>query len=160
MLEFADTDSQTIGRDVLRRRIQHFARRFEAAAKREREAGADAAQICCEIGDMIGKEATREKSSQVGNAAKMREALEKVRFYLPYFLQYMRLHLEDEKAGGYYESILEVVNAAISVPPRNCDRPECATTKAAQDVWRKEDGGKTSYYEWILAPATRKGETK
>ena len=35
MLEFADTDSQTIGRDVLRRRIQHFARRFEAAAKRE-----------------------------------------------------------------------------------------------------------------------------
>ena len=37
MLEFADTDSQTIGRDVLRRRIQHFARRFEAAAKREVE---------------------------------------------------------------------------------------------------------------------------
>lgn len=73
MLEFADTDSQTIGRDVLRRRIQHFARRFEAAAKREREAGADAAQICGEIGEMIGKEATREKSSQVGNAAKMRE---------------------------------------------------------------------------------------
>ena len=41
MLEFADTDSQTIGRDVLRRRIQHFARRFEAAVKREREAGAE-----------------------------------------------------------------------------------------------------------------------
>ena len=40
MLEFAETDSQTIGRDVLRRRIQHFARRFEAAAKREREARA------------------------------------------------------------------------------------------------------------------------
>ena len=35
MLEFAETDSQTIGRDVLRRRIQNFARRFEAAAKRE-----------------------------------------------------------------------------------------------------------------------------
>ena len=29
MLEFADTDSQTIGRDVLRRRIQHFARRIK-----------------------------------------------------------------------------------------------------------------------------------
>ena len=43
MLEFAETDSQTIGRDVLRRRIQHFANRIEAAAKREREAGADAA---------------------------------------------------------------------------------------------------------------------
>lgn len=35
MLEFADTDSQTVGRDILRRRIQNFARRFEAAAKRE-----------------------------------------------------------------------------------------------------------------------------
>ena len=35
MLEFAETDSQTIGRDVLRRRIQNFARRFEAASKRE-----------------------------------------------------------------------------------------------------------------------------
>ena len=27
MLEFADVDSQTIGRDVLRRRIQHFSDR-------------------------------------------------------------------------------------------------------------------------------------
>ena len=35
MLEFAETDSQTIGRDVLRRRIQNFARRFEAAHQRE-----------------------------------------------------------------------------------------------------------------------------
>ena len=35
MLEFAETDSQTIGRDVLRRRIQNFAKRFDAAAKRE-----------------------------------------------------------------------------------------------------------------------------
>ena len=35
MLEFAETDSQTIGRDVLRRRIQHFANRIEAAHQRE-----------------------------------------------------------------------------------------------------------------------------
>ena len=79
-----------------------FADRIEAAHKRELES-------------------TVEKSSQVGNAAKMREALEKVRFYLPYFLQYMRLHLEDAEAGGYYERILEVVNAALSAPPRHCD---------------------------------------
>lgn len=62
---------------------------------------------------------TREKSSAVGNAAAMREALEKVRFYLPHFLQYMRLHCEDAEAGGYYEKILEVVNAALSDSPRN-----------------------------------------
>ena len=49
----------------------------------------------------------------------------------------------------------EVVNAALSAPPRNCDRPECATTKAAQEVWRKEDGGKTAYYEWLLATSTK-----
>ena len=52
-----------------------FADRIEAAANREREAGAEAAQICGEIGEMIGREATIEKSSQVGNAAAMREAL-------------------------------------------------------------------------------------
>ena len=57
MLEFADAESQSIGRDVLRRQIQHFARRIEAAAKREREAGAAAAQICGEIGEAIGRAA-------------------------------------------------------------------------------------------------------
>ena len=82
--------------------VLQFADRIEAAHKRELEA-------------------TREYSSQVGNAAMMREALEKVRFYLPHFLQYMRLHREDAEAGGYYESILEIVNAAISSPQRNCD---------------------------------------
>ena len=47
----------------------------------------------------------------------------------------------------------EAVNAALAAPPRNCDRPECATTNAAQDVWSKEDGGKTAYYEWLFADA-------
>ena len=146
--------------------LASYADRIEAAWKREREAGAAAAQICGEIGEMVGREAATEKSSAVGNAdivrevaqemlntsmqsitaeringwatrleeaceqpvtdcnqlgntAKMREALEKVRFYLPYFLQYVRLH--DAQSGGYYEKKLEVVNAALSAPPRNCD---------------------------------------
>ena len=51
-------------------KIRGYADRIEEAAKREREAGAEAAQVCGEIGEMIGVEATREKSSQVGNAAK------------------------------------------------------------------------------------------
>ena len=45
-------------------------------------------------------------------------------------------------------------------PIRNCDRPECATTKEAQEVWRKEDGGKTAYYEWLLETSTAKGGSK
>lgn len=52
MLEFADTDSQTVGRDILRRRIQYFARRI-------RQAVTDYNHLC--------------------NAAKMREALEKTK---------------------------------------------------------------------------------
>ena len=56
-------------------KMRTYANRIEAAAKREREAGAEAAQVCGEIGEMIGREATREKSSQVGNAQEMRDAL-------------------------------------------------------------------------------------
>ena len=68
--------------------LKEWADRIEAAYKREREAGAEAAQICGEIGEMIGRE------------------------------------------------------SALAAPPRNCDRPECATTKSAQDVWHMEDVGK------------------
>ena len=130
-----------------------LANRIEAAAKREREAGAEAAQVCGEIGEMIGMEATREKSSQVGNTAKMREALSDACYAMFNFLK--------TQNGGYGEmaKALDKAKAALAVPPRNCDRPECATTKAAQDVWRKEDGGKTAYYEWLLAAST-KGEAE
>ena len=121
-----------------------FADRIEAAAKREREAGAEAAQVCGEIGEMIGREATREKSSRVGNAAKMRESLSDACYAMFNFLK--------TQNGGYGEmaKALDKAKAALAEPPRNCDRPECATTKSAQDVWRKEDGGKTAYYEWLL----------
>ena len=44
-------------RDVLK-----FADRIEAAAKRERETGAAAAQICGEVGEMVGREATCKES--------------------------------------------------------------------------------------------------
>lgn len=56
--------------------LRKEADRIEAAWMREREAGAAAAQICGEIGEIVGREATTEKSSAVGNAAKMREAYE------------------------------------------------------------------------------------
>ena len=57
--------------------FETFADRIEAA-EREREAGAEAAQI---IGEMVGREASKNQSvtncNRLGNAAKMREALEK-----------------------------------------------------------------------------------
>ena len=39
-----------------------YADRIEAAAKSEREAGAEAAQICGEVGEMVGREATCKES--------------------------------------------------------------------------------------------------
>ena len=62
--------------------------------------------------------------------------------------------------ASYWFNVCEAVFESLkSRPLRNCDRPECATTKAAQEVWRKEDGGKTAYYEWLLATST-KGEAE
>ena len=86
---------------------------------------------------------TSEKSSQVGNAAAMREALLVVKRLFDGRLMWQT---DIRKAH-------EAVNAALAKLPRNCDRPECATTNAAQDTWRKEDGGKTAYYEWLFAEA-------
>lgn len=93
-----------------------FADRIEAAANREREAGAEAAQICGEIGEMIGREATIEKSSQVGNAASMREALSDACYAMFNFLK--------TKDGGYEEMAesLDKAKAALAEPPRNCDK--------------------------------------
>ena len=127
-------------------KLLSFADRIEAAAKREREAGAEAAQVCGEIGEMIGREATREKSSQVGNAAEMREALEQISREI---WESIDPFCNDDCCKPKRE-LAKIADAALSAPPRNCDRPECATTKAAQEVWCKEDGGKTAYYEWLF----------
>ena len=73
MLEFAETDSQTIGRDVLRRRIQNFARRFEAAAKRE------VAELKSKMNDVVCEnEALRDACGTCGAkryVAELRECL-------------------------------------------------------------------------------------
>ena len=134
-----------------------IADRIEAAAKREREAGAEAAQICGEIGEMVGREEAKNQSvpncNRLGDAAKMREAL--INAYYAMFKFIKTPYAEcDEMAFA-----LDGAIAALAAPPRNCDRPECATTKEAQNVWRKEDGGKTAYYDWLLETST-KGEHK
>ena len=128
-----------------------LARRIEVANAREREVGAEAAQICGEISEMIGMEATREKSSQVGNAAKMRDACANIAEYA----KAASCHTDDSHLLGYLYQIERWAESALAAPSRNCDRPECATTKSAQDVWRNEDGGKTAYYEWLLAASTK-----
>ena len=90
---------------------------------------------------------TCEKSSAVDNAAKMREALNEIKDTIDEW------RTNDEMDHWQYSKLFDITDAALVKPPRNCDRPECATTKEAQDVWRKEDGGQTAYYEWLFAEA-------
>ena len=98
-----------------------FADRIEAAAKREREAGAAVAQICGEIGEMVGRESACKHSvtncNRLGNAAKMREALENIAEYA----KAAACHTEDAHLLGYLNQIERWVEAALSAPPRNCD---------------------------------------
>ena len=156
MLEFADTDSQSIGRDVLRRRIQHFARRFEAAAKREREAGAEAAQICGKVGEMIGREAAGKESLQVGNAAAMRKALERCASMGEQID--WQLGSSDETVYAFLDerniahNISECARAALYDPPRNCDvLSKDEVLKMLEDrSFSKEDT-----VEWLYAEAKK-----
>lgn len=125
MREFADTDSQTIGRDVLRRRIQHFARRFEAAAKREREA-------------------TREKSSLVGNAVKMREALENIAS-MGEQIDYQLGSSEETVYALRHErclahNISECARSVLSATPRNCDVGTPEEQDARHSKWCRKYG--------------------
>jgi hypothetical protein len=94
-----------------------------------------------------------------GDCAKLRETVKETQAVIARCMDILN-RIPD--SCGYGELIDDVadelcalredhIKSALSAPPRNCDRPECATTKAAQDVWRKEDGGKTAYYEWLLA---------
>ena len=130
-----------------------FADRLEAAHKREIEKlnsviQATVSHSDAEI-DRLRREA-KELRKQIGDAAKLREALVGL-------IDGICFHCDlSEDCKGVPCEKMQKAQAALAAHARNCDRPECATTKAAQDVWRKEDGGKTAYYDWLLAPATGK----
>ena len=115
-----------------------IADRILAAWEREREELREAAT------EKMLEGATIIDNRGQGNAAAIYSALVKI---------HDLTNALDEKCGVDPVEIRDIARAALSAPARNCDRPECATSKAEQDVWRKEDGGKTPYYEWLLAPA-------
>ncbi len=115
--------------------LRTYADRIEAAAKREREAGAEAAQICGEIGEMIGREATREKSSQVCNAAKMHEALVKADAAFSRIVKsawFIEANFHETKevmdAGN-------AIEAALAAPTRNCDVGTADEQEARHSKW-------------------------
>lgn len=83
----------------------------------------------------------------LGNAAKMREALNEISQEI---WESIDPFCNDDCCKPKRE-LAKIADAALAEPPRNCDRPECSTTKAAQEVWRKEDGGQ----DGVLRMATR-----
>ena len=48
-----------------------------------------------------------------GEVAKLREALKHIKDRLPHMLQYMRVHWEDASAGGYFDELMLVIDAAL-----------------------------------------------
>ena len=95
--------------------------RIEAAWKREREAGAEAAKICGEIGEMIGREASKNQSvtncNRLENAEAMREALRGL-------LEIVCIDCNSSyKVDGKCVKCPRVVAAecALAAPPSNCD---------------------------------------
>ena len=106
-----------------------YADRIEAAAKRERDS-------------------TREKSSQVGNAAKMREALERIRRELIY-------DSCRNPITAFHDIVCEVSYSALVAPPRNCD----VLSKAeVLEMLKDSSFSKEDAIEWLYAEA--KGEAK
>lgn len=163
-------------------KIRHYADRIEAAWRREilveRNLATDhivclqdklAAQVCGEIGEMIGRESTCKESvtdcNRLGNAAKMRDALVETQSVIAKCMDILNMIQGGVEYDGLIDDVADElcdlreshVKPALSAPPRNCDRPECATTKEAQDTWRKEDGGKSAYHEWLLATSAKGG---
>ena len=106
-------------------------------------------------------------SEHVGNSAKMREALNETQSVIAKCMDILNRIPDGVEYDGLIDEVADElcdlrdshVKSALSASHRNCDRPECATSKAAQEVWRKEDGGKTAYYEWLLATYTEGGTT-
>ena len=175
--------------------LASYADRIEEAWKREREAGAAAAQICGEIGEKVGREATTEKSSAVGNAgtvrgiaqemlntsmqeimaeviygwasrladackqsvtdcnqlgntAKMREALEQAKRVLHCAI------VSDILKGEDARKAFNAITAALSAPPRNCDR--YTDYGKALRAFENDENAKSSYWGmdgWLFAEA-------
>ena len=92
--------------------LRTYADRIEAAARREREAGAEAAQVCGEIGEMVGREAAGNDSLMACNAAAIRETL----FRCDAIAQ-----LPEIRDYIIVKEMRNLINAALSAPPRNCD---------------------------------------
>lgn len=56
------------------------------------------------------------KREAVTGSNQLREALKHIKDRLPHMLQYMRVHWEDASAGGYFDELMLVIDAALAAP--------------------------------------------
>ena len=125
--------------------------RIEAAYKRERAAGSEAAEICGKIGEMIGREAACKETVTdchgLGNAAKMREAFDNIAEYA----KASACHTEDAHLLDYLNQIERWAEAALSAQPRNCDR--FINAKDALKAFERETGESMAieFVRWLFA---------
>ena len=75
--------------------------RFDAAHRRERISP-------------DGEAGAAKRSLEGCDCAKLREALKHIKDRLPHMLQYMRVHWEDASAGGYFDELMLVIDAALA----------------------------------------------
>ena len=154
---FSNSDATAIAS-----RIQEARKRQEQAHQKELDA------LNEQIADLRRQRecATAEKSSVVGDCAKLRRVCEQMLELLkdpPGFNDGgMSVELDEEQVVMWRDRFLD----ALAAPPRNCDRPECKDIQSAMNVYRREcceDGplyarkeGAMHEAEWLLAPATEK----
>ena len=89
---------------------------------------------------------TSEKSSAVGNAAAMREALDKILWCL----EWMSDNTENKSIKEHLAKPIELAKSALSAPPRNCD----AFSKAhVLEMLEDRSFSKEDTIEWIFSEA-------
>ena len=127
-------------------------------AKRPDFVSQDVLKSCADELDAAHKREMVELRKQVGNAAKLREALSDACYAMFNFLK--------AQYGGYEEmaNALDKAKSALAAPPRNCDRFDSSTQARAE--WYKTEvlprvegvvsGVEPPFVDWLFAPATEK----
>jgi hypothetical protein len=149
-------------RDLLDRLDAAHKRDADALKQRCTELNAEVAakdEVIKRLNDAIAEEqrrklATAENSSAVGDAAKLREALE----YMFILIDERHLVLEcetTEEISGVQGKLAEA-RAVLAAPPRNCDVYDNESCRMAYHL--RGDGLMTmqAFADWLFAPATEK----
>lgn len=102
------------------------------------------------------RELKSRRGSEHGDTAKLREALEEIRGLARTIYSCCGKGSANEDLA---EKIVDIAIAALAKPPRQCDRPECATHGEAIRTFEAECEDCDDPMEWLLAPA-EEGDAK